>query len=236
VGSQLVYMFLAGTAISFGWALVDKLISLSPPWNEIRVSILLFVAYMSSLLLLRNRQPPPLTSTLIELRRKLGLRQLTVKEAKRQIEISFEGLRLSDVLQQDIDEFLGTLRDAIVSREQIVNDLRDVATKVKPGSNGIISEGELHLVNLIAKTSKSRLEDEEGLWDVARDKVDRIGKKLLRFNLSSQFKTEVDELIEQLSAAVTDTRTKSKQTLEEATGLLDKMHAWVVDYQKKRPS
>jgi hypothetical protein len=66
-----------------------------PTFPEIRVSILAIVGITCLCLLSQSHQQPPLLSTLTDLRRKLGLDDISYNEAKRQAQIAFEGLGVS---------------------------------------------------------------------------------------------------------------------------------------------
>jgi hypothetical protein len=91
--------------------------------HEVRLAILIVVGVVLLKHLLNVRSPNPLLNTLFDLRRKLGLGQLSEHIVKGELEIALAGMNASDLLRGQMDAVLTKRRQLLVLTTEILASL-----------------------------------------------------------------------------------------------------------------
>ncbi len=101
---------------------------------DIRTGALLFIILILIGIFIKGAGGSPIRQSLIEIRRKFGLSQIEFESAKKQVEIAIAGLKISDVLQEKVNELLLYMRsfdekiETMKKEMQLVTDKKEKMT------------------------------------------------------------------------------------------------------------
>jgi hypothetical protein len=99
-----------------------------PTVPEYRVGGLLLIATIVLLILTKRRSQTPLLETLVGIRHNLALEQIDLDSARRQTEIALLGMKVDDVLQNDLKELLADLEQMSIHVESMTREHQAIVT------------------------------------------------------------------------------------------------------------
>ncbi|HEX2996205.1 MAG TPA: hypothetical protein VHP14_15370 [Anaerolineales bacterium] len=151
--------------VYLAWRIINNFITHTQIFGieELKVALILVAIVFLLGILIRIRTKSPILSSLAEIRRNYFLGAISTKEARERVEIALLGLKVSDILQKQLSEFLSTMQAthsalqtalAKLNVLQKVNakggDLSDEDTAIKESvSDGIEKDIENAVKNLI---------------------------------------------------------------------------------------
>jgi hypothetical protein len=140
-----------------------------PPQPELRLGGLLFAIGIVVLLVTRSQPKTPLLETLVQIRRAVGLGQLDLDSARRQVDIALEGMNVSDVLQSRLVSLLADLERSGVHLETAANEVNAFALTMKTSSQPLTQTGQL--VPVIKQSVNHHLEEAKAGFDSFNSKL-----------------------------------------------------------------
>jgi hypothetical protein len=134
----------------------------------LRVSTLFLIGLYLIQLLLRGQTGTPLLNTLIELRRSLVLGQIDYQSAFKQAEVAFSGLRVSDVLQDEVNIMLSHMNEINIRLESMRKELQALESH----------ESDPALASTIQRSLSSLLDEIEKSLEILESGTQRLGKRI----------------------------------------------------------
>lgn len=200
--------------------------------SEVRIAFLVVVACQLGIALSKVHVPSPLVPRLREIRRKFVLGRLDVLIASQNTEIALIGLKLSDVLQEDIALVL-RLHSQICEEHQIVaNGSKELCSLLRDRTQ-LHDQGTL---KGLSKSIRERLEGAIRMHDRSAAVVKRLarrGKTLAMFAPASRqdFENVLDQIIAS-QKPVSQAVVASGQEVNRLSAVLDEL--WPEKPEKKR--
>lgn len=241
-GQTSAYVIADVLLIFFSAAITFKLNmifwSLQPTLPEVRVGVLAVVATTCITLLSTSTPQSPLLSTLTDVRRKLGLNQISYSDAKKQTEIALEGLQISDILQTQVDIILSNLRKVIAVEKSILQEFRSLSSTI-PDFNNLSPEQRI-LRDSVIRSARSRLETILNLRDVNKQALKRLKKKLIFMGATKQARSEVGHFLDRLEAQVDEVKQisaiQTKEISKEISEMMDMLEPEKVSNGTQKPA
>jgi len=168
--------------------------------SEVRVAGLTVVLAELVLLILAERGEQPFLQTFRELRRKLGLGLLTYEFARRQVEIAFEGMAVTEIFSGQIESILNRCREVILGEEIVLRELTSLQTAEKRS-----------VLETILPSLMSKLRTVEKLGENIVKELARLEKRARGLKLQAPHSSkELDTLVDSIKVAVNQMSDKSK--------------------------
>lgn len=178
--------------------------------TNIRVTGLLWTASMLIILLNMTRSKSPLIGPLINIRRDLGLNNIDVPTAKRQIELAIHGLQVADILQQEVSAVLTPLRLALNAQDQIDQELQALLAQLPTDSSSDLTSTQKHLVSAVMRSFESLIADVNKRLDESEAAATLFtGKAKIIIGLNSNTEPEIDTLRAEIKSAIKDLRERT---------------------------
>lgn len=201
--------------------------------ENIRTGGLLWTASMLVILLSVARPKSPLIQPLIDIRRDLGLNNIDLSTAKRQIEIAIHGLQVADILQHEVSAVLTPLRLALNAEEQISQDIQALLAQLPTDPNSTLTSEQANLTSAVLRSVES-------LQDDARKRVETFQAASILFASKATFiigtnpntKTEIDVLKAEIDSALNDLRKRATRGGESLKKLGLRVHTIEPDKQQ----
>jgi len=151
--------------------------------THLQAAALLVASVYVMMKMVRGRHPNPLLDSLVEIRRDLALGELDYATAHNKTELAILGLRVEDVLQREIADFLFTLNtisEKCTTFESSVRALdeliKDLATGTAPdGAERLRKKSYIRALTESCATNKTNLQE---LMKIGNAQSDRLVKRV----------------------------------------------------------
>ena len=194
----------------------------------VRFASLSWVAIVLTLMLARQRVRPPLLTTLIDLRRQLGLNEIDYDTARSQTEMALRGLRVSDIFQEQARRFLEYMREVVREQETIRSNVQALGAAIGEPSSANFGEHERTVTAALSESIHASFERAENSMANSERELDTLVKRLERIRVFAPYaSSDIAEFVRQLQASWDDLREKSAQitsaTAEATKALSDRV-------------
>jgi hypothetical protein len=165
---------------------------------ELRLACLLVVACYLAYLALRDAADVPLLNELVSLRRNLAMERIDVESARKQLDLTMSGLRISDVMQKGVSRVIQYSEELSVSVEQAtktLSTLDSVMHRLVADPASMTPDDQTTTVALLEAANR-QLGISEPLTDKLMDSIKKLstGGRMWKV-LAPDRAAEVDELI-----------------------------------------
>jgi hypothetical protein len=182
---------------------------------ELRIAALVMLILLLLPIFLTDRAYLPFLSTLLDLRRKLALGQITYEFGKRQTDIIFEGMDVAEMLRADADTCLARCREAIVSLDELSAELQAIETgQASERATKPTTAEKLELIKVRLKATNGLLDKADA---AARDLRGQAGALIW---LAPTAGEETQKLLGSVDMTVKQTKAKTLEKQERAQMLL----------------
>lgn len=179
--------------------------------GEVRVAGLLWTASTLLLVLSKSRPTYPLAASLLSIRRDLGLNRIDPETARRQVELAIDGLRVSDVLQQEIEAVLGPLRAAMNAEDRAMRELEALVETLSANPSPEPSSTQADLTAAVRRSIDAASEESTRHLKAADVAVDRLSNRIVFLTrLAPGSVADISNLLREVRAVTRDVGERAK--------------------------
>jgi hypothetical protein len=191
--------------------------------DDFRIAALFIVLYYLSRTLVGLRGKTPILSSLVTTRRELLLGRIDIDIATQQIDIALAGLRVSDILHEDVRELLelrGAYSAEMCKASKKTKAMRATIKDItKSGEKP--DEQDLSIVESLADSIQSHVQKGSEIQDEIDQRLQRFDRKVIFLAHSSrEAGPAITEVLDQINAAAKEARHRFGEFVKESETLM----------------
>lgn len=202
----LSFAFMIPALVGTIW-LIDSIAELhSLDFSSIRLGLAAGGGLLLLIVLCDGMNPAPITSILLEIQRDLSFGRITIENAYRQADIALAGLRMSDVLQRELQPLVSALEKLNTSRQEASARL-NLAKKMldEHGGTQRMNDEQIQVFKSVLESANTYFAQNRETDSEVKRLAEKMQNKLKpAFLIEPQVKIEIESVVDRIKRVQAD--------------------------------
>lgn len=188
-------------------------------FDDFRIALLLSVLGELGGRLTRVSKDFPTLQSLILIRREFALEKIDIRAAINQTEVALAGMRVNDVLQEDIRAYLEPVGKMLAVYHDAITRMDALHAELPPEPECLTKEGAT-VARTVLELCKDKIQTTKGDLDIIRQRARKVHKRMKWFHNASN---ERDVVYQAMERALTDLEQKIDEFTSKAMRLRNRL-------------